>query len=893
MPPSNRRTRPARKAAEVAAAATATAADVSDADTPESIATPSRTSRKRARANDAPTSNGRAATRRKVTTARANEREDTEGTEANEQSDAETEPSTPSEVDVISKLKVSDKQVNATHDFSNDLLEGREHVPGYGKIAGRNWTYIIQGVEINIGRPESHEKAETLNSPIIQSNDPSAKSRISIDLGPDRQVSRLHAVISYDSEQEKWFITVNGRNGLRVDTQLLKRGNRAALRSGCVIDISGTQMAFITTARHEDDGPVFADAIVRQTYTSEEEDHEADGRNGNPPPNPSSHMPGPSSSVRRPAHPSSSFPDGSTGHRVHPHSYAGLQSQSFPIPGTPIRNHGMNIPTSQRTRPSPLSTGGYSRGVMLESTESIDYSADSAKDLKPPHSYAQLIGMAILSTGEQQMTLNNIYKWIMANYAFYRYSTSGWQNSIRHNLSLNKAFEKIARRTDEPGKGMKWMISPKERDTFLSQGMKGCRRPNPLPSGMIDPSSPAQLQPPSSAHQKLNGAVHAVPSKTEKSDSPPMHTYPSSYPTATEAYTPDRGSRRPVKFDENDPELVYPPSAKSTLNHLTAVANAAGSPPSLYINDDGRIGPLDTPFPVRSSQKLAPPSTLQRPSAFMEFSSPAPFWKFGSTPLRPLADISPLKATPFSSFKPLGMGANVKVLDEDDKSAVDKKSILDEKDDDMPAIQSSSPPRASGVPDRIDGSPTRSIPRPATSHSRSAKLEFDSEEHIGTSMPPESNERTSFERESSQKKEQSIMTNPSFNAPQLQPPQQQQPESEQQQEVQPGQQEQVQTQQQREQSNMPAPNSMRPPMQALGNGTNQQQAPAAPNTSNILNSHAYATNNMNGMQQNMGSLRYGADTDDEAGIDLAKGFQPIGTFHKIGAARFGMGMAGR
>lgn len=870
MPPSNRRTRPARKAAEVAAAATATAADVSDADTPESIATPSRTSRKRARANDAPTSNGRAATRRKVTTARANEREDTEGTEANEQSDAETEPSTPSEVDVISKLKVSDKQVNATHDFSNDLLEGREHVPGYGKIAGRNWTYIIQGVEINIGRPESHEKAESLDSPLVQSNDPSAKSRISIDLGPDRQVSRLHAVISYDSEQEKWFITVNGRNGLRVDTQLLKRGNRAALRSGCVIDISGTQMAFITTARHEDDGPVFADAIVRQTYTSEEEDHEADGRSGNPPPNPSSHMPGPSSSVRRPTHPSSSFPDGSTGHRVHPHSYAGLQSQSFPVPGTPIRNHGMNIPTSQRTRPSPVSIGGYSRGVMLESTESIDYSADSAKDLKPPHSYAQLIGMAILSTPEQQMTLNNIYKWIMANYAFYRYSTSGWQNSIRHNLSLNKAFEKIARRTDEPGKGMKWMISPKERDTFLSQGMKGCRRPNPLPSGMIDPSSPAQLHPPSSAHQKLNGAVHAIPSKTEKSDSPPMHTYPSSYPTATEAYTPDRGSRRPVKFDDNDPELVYPPSAKSTLNHLTAVANAAGSPPSLYINDDGRIGPLDTPFPVRSSQKLVPPSTLQRPSAFMEFSSPAPFWKFGSTPLRPLADISPLKATPFSSFKPLGIGANVKILDEDDKSAVDKKSILDEKDDDMPAIQSSSPPRPSGVPDRIDGSPTRSIPRPATSHSRSAKLEFDPEEHIITSMPPESNERTSFERETTQ---QSIPANPSFNAPQLQPPQQQQQEPEQhQQQNQSEQQEQsqAQAQQQREQSSMPAPNSMRPPMQALGNGNNQQQAGAAPNTSNILNSHAYATNNMGGMQQNMGSLRYGADADDEAGIDLAK-----------------------
>jgi hypothetical protein len=231
-----------------------------------------------------------------------------------------------------------------------------------------------------------------------------------------------------------------------------------------------------------------------------------------------------------------------------------------------------------------------------------------------------------------------------------------------------------------------------------------------------------------------------------------------------------------------------------------------------------------------------------------------------------------LKATPFSSFKPLGIGANVKILDEDDKSALDKKNIVDEKDDDMPAIQSSSPPRASGVPDRIDGSPTRSIPRPATSHSRSAKLEFDSDEHITTSMPPESNERTSFERDASQRREQSTMTNPSFNAPQLQPPQHQQPEPELREETQSGQQEQMQTQtqQQREQLSMPAPSSMRPPMQNLGNGNNQQQAAAAPNTSNILNSHAYATNNMNGMQQNMGSLRYGADTDDEAGIDLAK-----------------------
>lgn len=93
-----------------------------------------------------------------------------------------------------------------------------------------------------------------------------------------------------------------------------------------------------------------------------------------------------------------------------------------------------------------------------ENSGGVDYE-------KPKCSYAELIRSALMSSPNGKLTLSEIYCWIKQNYPFFKKGDSVWQNSIRHNLSLNKSFRKISRERNSVGKGGYWAID----ESFVSK----------------------------------------------------------------------------------------------------------------------------------------------------------------------------------------------------------------------------------------------------------------------------------------------------------------------------------------------------------------------------------------------------------------------------------------
>ncbi|XP_030074960.1 forkhead box protein N4 isoform X2 [Microcaecilia unicolor] len=96
---------------------------------------------------------------------------------------------------------------------------------------------------------------------------------------------------------------------------------------------------------------------------------------------------------------------------------------------------------------------------------------------KPIYSYSCLIAMALKNSKTGSLPVSEIYSFMKEHFPYFKTAPDGWKNSVRHNLSLNKCFEKVENKmSGSSRKGCLWALNPAKIDKMEEEMQKWKRK---------------------------------------------------------------------------------------------------------------------------------------------------------------------------------------------------------------------------------------------------------------------------------------------------------------------------------------------------------------------------------------------------------------------------------